>query len=40
MSGKWRVPQLGIHPGTGIVTAIAGATIGAILLLIVLRLFN
>jgi uncharacterized membrane protein YeaQ/YmgE (transglycosylase-associated protein family) len=30
---------LGIHLGTGIVAAIIAATIGAILLLLVLRLF-
>jgi uncharacterized membrane protein YeaQ/YmgE (transglycosylase-associated protein family) len=32
--------QLGIHLGTGIAVAIVAATVGAILLLIVLRLFK
>jgi uncharacterized membrane protein YeaQ/YmgE (transglycosylase-associated protein family) len=34
----WLFPRLGIYLGTGIVAAIISATIGAILLLVVLRL--
>ena len=33
--GSWLLPQLGIHLGTGMVSAIVNATIGAILLLLV-----
>ena len=37
--GAWLIPRLGIPPiGTGIVSAIIDATIGALLLLFVLRL--
>ena len=36
--GSWLLPQLGIHLGTGIISAIINATIGAILLLVVVRL--
>ena len=36
--GSWLLPQLGIHLGAGIVSAIINATIGAILLLVVVRL--
>ena len=36
--GSWVLPRLGIHFGVGIVAAIANATIGAILLLLVIRL--
>jgi uncharacterized membrane protein YeaQ/YmgE (transglycosylase-associated protein family) len=32
------LPQLGIHVGSGIIGAIVNATIGAILLLVVVRL--
>ena len=38
--GSWLLPQLGIHLGSGMVAAIANATIGAALLLLVLSLFN
>src|SRR5436305_15039369 len=38
--GSWLLPQLGIHLGAGIVRAIINATIGAILLLLVIRLFR
>ena len=38
--GSWLMPQLGVHLGTGMVSAILNATIGAILLLLVVRLFN
>src|SRR5208337_5151683 len=33
--GDWLLPQLGIHLGTGMVSAIVNATIGAVLLLLV-----
>jgi uncharacterized membrane protein YeaQ/YmgE (transglycosylase-associated protein family) len=36
--GDWLLPQLGIHLGTGIVSAIINATIGAIVLLLIVRL--
>ena len=36
--GDWLLPRLGVHLGAGIVAAIANATIGAILLLLVVRL--
>lgn len=36
--GSWLLPRLGIHLGTGIVMAIVNATIGAIILLLVVRL--
>jgi uncharacterized membrane protein YeaQ/YmgE (transglycosylase-associated protein family) len=36
--GDWLLPRLGLHLGVGIVAAIIDATIGAILLLVVLRL--
>ena len=36
--GDWLLPRLGIHLGTGIVVAIVDATIGAVLLLFVVRL--
>jgi hypothetical protein len=40
-SGHWgNAGQFGIHLGAGIAVAVVAATIGAILLLIVLRLFN
>ncbi len=38
--GSWLLPQLGIHLGTGMISAIVNATIGAILLLLVVRLFR
>ena len=38
--GDWLLPQIGIHLGTGIVSAIAKATIGAVLLLLVVRLLR
>jgi uncharacterized membrane protein YeaQ/YmgE (transglycosylase-associated protein family) len=38
--GDWLLPQLGISLGTGIVPAIINATIGAVLLLIVVRLLR
>ena len=36
--GGWLLPRLGVHLGYGTLAAIANATIGAILLLLVLRL--
>jgi uncharacterized membrane protein YeaQ/YmgE (transglycosylase-associated protein family) len=38
--GSWLLPQLGIHIGAGMISAIVNATIGAILLLLVIRLFR
>ena len=38
--GSWLLPQLGIHLGAGIVSAIINATIGALLLLVVVRLVH
>lgn len=38
--GSWLLPQLGIHLGTGLISAILNATIGAILLLIIVRLIR
>jgi len=36
--GDWLMPQLGLHLGVGILGAIINATIGAVLLLFVVRL--
>jgi len=38
--GDWLMPQLGIHLGTGTIGAIINATIGAIPLLLIMRLFG
>ena len=38
--GNWLLPQIGLHLGTGILAAILDATIGALLLLFVLRLLS
>jgi uncharacterized membrane protein YeaQ/YmgE (transglycosylase-associated protein family) len=38
--GNWLLPRVGIHLGTGVVSAIVNATIGAIVLLLVVRLFR
>jgi len=38
--GSWLLPQLGVHLGTGVVSAIVNATIGAVLLLLIVRLFR
>src|SRR5690242_432548 len=35
---SWLLPQLGIHLGVGIVPAIINATIGSVLLLLIIRL--
>jgi uncharacterized membrane protein YeaQ/YmgE (transglycosylase-associated protein family) len=36
--GDWLLPQLGIHLGSGIISAVIDATIGAVLLLLIIRL--
>jgi uncharacterized membrane protein YeaQ/YmgE (transglycosylase-associated protein family) len=36
--GDWLLPQLGIHLGTGIIALILNAFIGAVVLLLILRL--
>jgi uncharacterized membrane protein YeaQ/YmgE (transglycosylase-associated protein family) len=36
--GDWLLPQLGIHLGAGVISAIIDATIGAVLLLLIIRL--
>ncbi len=38
--GDWLLPQIGLHLGTGIVPAILDATIGALVLLFILRLVS
>ena len=38
--GEWLFPRLGIHFGSGVGPAIISATLGAIILLIVLRLIH
>ena len=38
--GGWLLPKLGIHLGAGIVSIIASATIGAVVLLLLLRLIR
>ena len=38
--GNWVLPRLGVHLGTGIVMAIVNATIGAIILLLIVRLLQ
>jgi uncharacterized membrane protein YeaQ/YmgE (transglycosylase-associated protein family) len=38
--GDWLIPQLGIHLGAGTIGAIVNATIGAIPLLLIMRLFG
>ena len=38
--GNWALPRLGFHLGAGIVPAIVSATLGAIVLLLILRLFR
>jgi uncharacterized membrane protein YeaQ/YmgE (transglycosylase-associated protein family) len=38
--GSWLLPQLGLHLGTGMISAIINATIGALLLLLVIRLIR
>jgi uncharacterized membrane protein YeaQ/YmgE (transglycosylase-associated protein family) len=38
--GSWVMPRLGLHLGSGIVSAIIVATIGAVLLLVIVRLLT
>jgi uncharacterized membrane protein YeaQ/YmgE (transglycosylase-associated protein family) len=38
--GSWLLPQLGIHLSTGVISAIINATIGAVLLLLLVRLLR
>ena len=38
--GNWLFPQLGIHLATGMISSVVTATVGAVLLLMVLRLFR
>ena len=38
--GGWLLPQLGVHLGSGTVSAIIDATIGALILLLIMRLFR
>lgn len=38
--GGWLLPRLGVHLGTGFIPVIASATIGAVVLLLVLRLIR
>jgi uncharacterized membrane protein YeaQ/YmgE (transglycosylase-associated protein family) len=38
--GDWLLPRLGIHLGTGMVALVINATLGAIVLLIILRLIS
>jgi uncharacterized membrane protein YeaQ/YmgE (transglycosylase-associated protein family) len=38
--GDWLLPRLGIHLGVGIVAAIIDATIGAVVLLLIIRLVS
>jgi uncharacterized membrane protein YeaQ/YmgE (transglycosylase-associated protein family) len=38
--GTWLLPQLGLHLGLGLISAIINATIGALLLLLVIRLIR
>lgn len=38
--GGWLLPRLGIHLGVGIVSIMASATLGAVVLLLVLRLIR
>jgi uncharacterized membrane protein YeaQ/YmgE (transglycosylase-associated protein family) len=38
--GDWLLPKLGIHLGAGVVRAVINATIGAVALLLVIRLIR
>jgi uncharacterized membrane protein YeaQ/YmgE (transglycosylase-associated protein family) len=38
--GSWLLPQLGLQLGSGLISAIINATIGALLLLLVIRLVH
>jgi uncharacterized membrane protein YeaQ/YmgE (transglycosylase-associated protein family) len=36
--GSWVLPKLGIHLGSGLVAAIVNATVGALILLLIIKL--
>jgi uncharacterized membrane protein YeaQ/YmgE (transglycosylase-associated protein family) len=38
--GSWLLPRLGIHLGAGMISAIINATLGAVLLLLIVRLLR
>ena len=38
--GSWLLPQLGVHLGTGVLSAIISASVGAVLLLLLVRLLR
>lgn len=38
--GSWLLPRVGMHLGTGVVSAIVNATLGAVLLLLIVRLLG
>jgi uncharacterized membrane protein YeaQ/YmgE (transglycosylase-associated protein family) len=38
--GGWLLPKLGVHLGAGIISIIASATIGAVVLLLLIRLIR
>lgn len=38
--GGWLLPRVGIHLGTGLVSAIINATLGAVVLLLIIRLLS
>ncbi|MEP7008220.1 MAG: GlsB/YeaQ/YmgE family stress response membrane protein, partial [Sphingomonas bacterium] len=38
--GSWFLPKLGVHLGAGIINAIINATVGAILLLLLVKLLR
>ena len=38
--GSWLLPRLGIHLGAGVISAIVNATIGSIILLLMVRLIR
>lgn len=38
--GDWLLPRLGIHLGIGIIAAIINATVGAVVLLLIIRLLR
>jgi len=38
--GDWLLPRLGIHLGVGLISAIVNATVGAVVLLLIIRLVH
>jgi len=38
--GNWLLPAIGLHLGSGFISSIISATIGAVLLLVILRLVH